>query len=213
MKHATAVQRLRTVADACDRWHSFISGDGDSGSWLTGAYAYGPVLDTDCISLDLVRIAFVVALPPDELPWGVESQHCSSLAYALDLDKAPVLRRWRSAQGPVTNHEIRRPMAIWLPEGVRTEALDALAERRAGAFRLPEVLPAEQSQQTDREIARSAAHLRAVRDAYWADSTWRRAHRGGGRYPEHHLWEAVDGYLDLLDAREAGDSAPWETAG
>ena len=24
--------------------------------------------------------------------------------------------------------------------------------------------------------------------------------RGGGRYPEHELWEAVQGYLDLLDA-------------
>jgi hypothetical protein len=24
-----------------------------------------------------------------------------------------------------------------------------------------------------------------------------------GRYPEHHLWEAVQGYLDLYDAAES----------
>ncbi|WP_444544045.1 DUF7711 family protein [Planomonospora parontospora] len=27
----------------------------------------------------------------------------------------------------------------------------------------------------------------------------RREHRGSGRRPEDHLWEAVQGYLDLLD--------------
>ena len=31
---------------------------------------------------------------------------------------------------------------------------------------------------------------------------WRRENRGGGRYPEHELWEAVQGYLDLLDASQ-----------
>jgi hypothetical protein len=37
-----------------------------------------------------------------------------------------------------------------------------------------------------------------VHASYW-DYDWRRANRGG-RYPEHELWEAVQGYLDLLDA-------------
>lgn len=36
--------------------------------------------------------------------------------------------------------------------------------------------------------------LRAVHGSFW-DSGWRREHRGSGRYPEHHLWEAVQGYL------------------
>jgi hypothetical protein len=37
---------------------------------------------------------------------------------------------------------------------------------------------------------------------YWY---WRREHRGFGRYPEHHLWEAVEGYLDLYDAAKPAD--------
>jgi hypothetical protein len=40
---------------------------------------------------------------------------------------------------------------------------------------------------------------RSVHANYW-DYDWRRANRGGGRYPEHELREAVEGYLDLLDA-------------
>lgn len=32
------------------------------------------------------------------------------------------------------------------------------------------------------------------------DADWRREHRGMGRYPEHELWEAVAGYLDLLSS-------------
>jgi hypothetical protein len=43
-----------------------------------------------------------------------------------------------------------------------------------------------------------------VHASYW-DHDWRREHRGFGRYPEHHLWEAVHGYLDLYDAAESAD--------
>ena len=32
---------------------------------------------------------------------------------------------------------------------------------------------------------------------------WRREHRGYGRYPENELWDAVEGYLDLLDASQS----------
>ena len=52
------------------------------------------------------------------------------------------------------------------------------------------------------ELANALSRLRAVRDAYW-DYDWRREHRGAGRYPDHHLWEAVHGYLDLYDAKSA----------
>lgn len=41
-----------------------------------------------------------------------------------------------------------------------------------------------------------------VHVSYW-DHDSRREHRGSGRYPEHHLWEAVQGYLDLYDAAES----------
>ena len=97
-------------------------------------------------------------------------------------------------------------MPIWTLTGIHSEALDALAERRAEPFRLAEPDVTEQTEQAARELAVSAAHLRSVRDRYWDDRGWRREHRGGGRYPEHHLWEAADGYLDLLDApRDEGE--------
>jgi hypothetical protein len=50
------------------------------------------------------------------------------------------------------------------------------------------------------ELQAALGHLRSVRDSCW-DYDWRRENRGGGRFPEHELWEAVEGYLDLLDAR------------
>jgi hypothetical protein len=43
-----------------------------------------------------------------------------------------------------------------------------------------------------------------VRASYW-EHDWRREHRGFGRYPVHHLREAVQGYLDLYDATESAD--------
>lgn len=42
------------------------------------------------------------------------------------------------------------------------------------------------------------ARLRAVHANYW-ERDWRRENRGNYRYPENVLWEAVEGYLDLLD--------------
>jgi hypothetical protein len=43
------------------------------------------------------------------------------------------------------------------------------------------------------------ANLRDVHRNYW-ERDWRREHRGDNRFPENTLWEAVEGYLDLLDA-------------
>jgi hypothetical protein len=56
------------------------------------------------------------------------------------------------------------------------------------------------AEQISRELDMSTAHLRTVRDRYRDDVDWRRSHRGDGRHLEDHLWQAVDGYLDLLDA-------------
>jgi hypothetical protein len=53
----------------------------------------------------------------------------------------------------------------------------------------------------------SLAHLRRVEAGYW-DRGWRNTHRGSGIYPENHLWDAVHGYLDLIEAsRHLSDKA------
>ena len=199
MRYTTAVSRLRAVAEACDRWSSVQ--DGLTEARLTAAYAYGRVLEEPGTDLDLVRVALVIDLPAQDLSWGAEPPECSCLAAALGLDKAPVLWCFRPLERPVWNHAIHRPLPIWTLEGVRNEALDSLAELRAEPFRLPDPGMTELAGQTAREFAASRAHLRAVRDRYWDDAEWRRARRGGGRYPETYLWNAVNGYLDLLDAR------------
>jgi hypothetical protein len=197
MHHNTAVRRLRTIAEDCDRVGSLF--DGEDG--LVAVYAFGPVLDQPGQELEAVNVLLVLGLPAAELPWGVEPPGCTSLAHLLRLDKAPVLRRWRPAEWPVANHEIRRPLLIWSrQDGVQSAALDALAEQRAEPFRPSDPDDDVLAEQIARELETSTAHLRAVRDRYWDDVDWRRSHRGDGRYPEEHLWQAVDGYLDLLDA-------------
>ena len=198
MHYATAVRRLRAIAEDCAKWGSVLE---DNETILIAAYAYGPVQAAPGADLDAVHIALVVDLPAEALPWGVEPPECSSLAFLLRLGKAPVLWRWRPAVWPVWNHAIRRPMPIWTLNGIQSDALDALSESRAEPFRLVEPDAAMQAEQFHSELAASAAHLRSVRDKYWDDQGWRREHRREGRYPEHHLWDAVDGYLDLLDAR------------
>jgi NAD(P)-dependent dehydrogenase (short-subunit alcohol dehydrogenase family) len=64
------------------------------------------------------------------------------------------------------------------------------------------------------ELQAALDHLRGVRDSYW-DYSWRRENRGGGRYPENKLWEAVQGYLDLLDPahRRTHGATPAVTGG
>jgi hypothetical protein len=197
MHYSTAVRRLRTIAEDCDKFGSLLGGEDE----LVAVYAFGPVLDHPGEDLDAVNVVLVLGLPAAELPWGVEPPGCTSLAHLLRLDKAPVLRRWRPAEWPVANHEIRRPMLIWSREdGAQTAALEALAERRAGPFRLADPDNAVLAEQISRELKSSTEHLRTVRDRYWDDVDWRRSHRRDGRYPEDHLWQAVDGYLDLVDA-------------
>jgi hypothetical protein len=64
--------------------------------------------------------------------------------------------------------------------------------------------PEARQEQLAHELAAALGHLRAVHASYW-DHDWRRERRGMGRYPEHHLWEAVQGYLDLHDAAERAE--------
>jgi hypothetical protein len=107
MHHNTAVRRLRTIAEDCDKLGSLLSGE----DGLVAVYAFGPVLDRPGEELDAVNVALVLGLPAAELPWGVETPGCTSLAHLLRLDKAPVLRRWRPAEWPVARPWPRRSPA------------------------------------------------------------------------------------------------------
>jgi hypothetical protein len=197
VRHETAVRRLRRVAERC-QW---VGGLGEDRS-LLGAYAFGAVLDSRA-DLPVVQMAFVLDLPAEELTWGARPQSCVGLMHLLEIDKSPVAWDLRPAAWPVTNHAIRRPLQVWsLDGGPDVAALDALARGDAEALRLSEPAPADLRDQLAAELAASRNHLRVVEAAYW-ERDWRFAHRGLGVYPEHHLWDAVHGYLDLLDASGA----------
>lgn len=84
-------------------------------------------------------------------------------------------------------------------EGTEDAVLDALRDRQFAELPRHTATPVELRQRVETERDRALDHLRSVHRQYW-HGEWRNEHRGGGRYPEDHLFEATDGYLDLLDA-------------
>jgi hypothetical protein len=60
----------------------------------------------------------------------------------------------------------------------------------------------------EHEVARQ--HLATVTESFH-DPDWRREHRAGGIYPEHHLWSAAAAFLELDDTLSSAsntDSRP-----
>ena len=106
------------------------------------------------------------------------------------LSKGGFAYFWRSHLDPVSNHHIRGPVRFWSLAGPDEDVLLASSERRLGE--LPQVTspPGTEGAQRAGELQAALDHLRGVRDSYW-DYGWRGANRGGGRYPENKLWEAV----------------------
>jgi hypothetical protein len=116
------------------------------------------------------------------------------------LSKGGFAYFWRSHRDPVSNHYIRGPVRFWsCTEGIDEDVLRALAERRFDDLPRVQSSPQAERRQLSGELEVALSRLRSVHASYW-EYEWRRENRGGGRYPEHVLWEAVQGYLELLDA-------------
>ena len=195
MRYATAVSRLRTIAEDCDRHAKF---------WeeplVVGAYVYGALLDGPD-EIETLQIALVIDLPPDEVTWWAEPSPAAAFAEVIGLGKVPVKWWWRPVLWPVWNHEIHGPVRFWSLDGPDERALEAIAQRQLGDLHRLVPTPAEELEQLEAELSASLTHLRTVTESYW-DLEWRRDHRGLGIYPEHHLWRAAQGYLDLRTAVE-----------
>lgn len=191
------MRRLQTIAQRCQQ----VSRLWDEEPVLVGAYAFGQVLEP-VAEVPVVQVAFVLNLAPDELTWCARPPSCAGLPHLLEVDKAPVDWYWRPSVWPVANHVIRRPLRMWSVDGIDTSALEALQRGTADELRLPAPAAAALREQLAAELAASLAHLRRVEAGFW-EHQWRGAHRGSGTYPEHHLWDAVRGYLDLLEATGA----------
>ena len=195
MRYRRAVEKIRILAEACEDVSKRLPGEEPL---LLGAYVFGDVLN-GADPLEVVEVALVLNLPPDEVMWETTPRGTPWLADYLRLSKGGFGYFWRSHLDPVANHYIRGPVRFWSLDGPDELVLEALAERRLEE--LPRVRSALEAQQDQLAGEREAAlsRLRSIHASYW-DYDWRRENRGGGRYPEHELWEAVQGYLDLLDA-------------
>ena len=168
--------------------------------FLREAYVFGDLL-TGADPIEVIEAVFVLNLPPDQVSWGTQPPGTAWLVDFLRLDKGGVAYWWRSRDDPVANHVIRDPVRFWSLDGPDQDVLDALAQRRFDLPRDPVPVAGKERAQIADELRTALEHLRTVHDSYW-DRRWRREHRGIGRYPEHHLWEAVQGYLELLDASD-----------
>jgi hypothetical protein len=196
VRYRRAVEKLRILAEACEEIKSWPPGD----PFLLEAHAFGEVLrGTD--PLDCVEVAMVVNLPPEEVTWGSNPPGTLWLADRLRLSKGGYCYWWRSRLSPVWGHQIQHPVRFWSQRGTDEAVLQALAERRFSDLPWQEQPAGARREQLAAELAAALSHLRSVYASYW-DSDWRRERRGYDRYPENELWEAVDGYLELLDAAE-----------
>jgi hypothetical protein len=201
MRYAVAIRRLRSLAEDLDHharlWEEPL---------VTAVYVYGELLEGP-EELDAVDIALVVDLPPDQVTWRAEPPTATAFAELTRLSKLPFRWSWRPVLWPVWNHEVRGPVRFWSLDGPDEEALTALERRHFDRLRRLVPEPAEELEQLEEELVFSRAHLKQVTDAYW-DPEWRRAHDGASDGPEHHLWRAADGYLDLLAAVERRHAEP-----
>ncbi|MET9241159.1 hypothetical protein [Nonomuraea sp. NPDC003709] len=198
MRYRRAVDRLRQLAQACEQTRRVPADE----PFLRAAHVFGDLL-TGADPVDHLEIVLVLNLPPEEVTWGSQPPGTAWLVDFLRLDQGGVAYWWRSHLDPVENHRIHDPVRFWSLDGPDQDVLDALAERRFDRVREVTSRPQEEPAQVAGELRAALDHLRAVRDSYW-DRQWRRRHRSLGRYPEHHLWEAVQGYLDLLEAHGDG---------
>lgn len=193
MRYRRAVEKLRILADACTRSTRWPPGEEP---FLRAAYVFGEVLD-GADPIDHIKLALVLNLPSDDVPWESQPHGTEWLVHDLRLDKGGFACWWRSRQDPVWNHYIQDPVRFWSLDGPDEDVLQALAERRFSDLPRVTARPEEVRAHTTTALETALAHLRAVHANYW-ERDWRRENR----QPERVLWDAVGGYLDLL--RESG---------
>jgi hypothetical protein len=192
VKYSTAVGRLRTIGAELDRFAGF-----DEDFLLEEAWVFGELLDAPD-QFDVVSLALVVDLPPEEVTWCARPAPAEAVTSLLRFEKYPLRWFWRPTVWPVWNHAIDRAVRFWSKRaGADAAALDALASRRLDDLMVvapPDAEALRGQLLIDHEAAR--LHLRQVVDQY-DDPGWRREHKGFGVHPEDHLWWAAKGFLEL----------------
>ncbi len=194
MKRSTAVGRLRDVAESLTRTTSWP----DAG--IVEGYVFGALLENTA-ELERVELAFVVDARPEEMPWLARPAHLEAIAAQLRFDKLPLAWWWRSADGPVWNHRIRRAVRFWTgPAGLDVAVVDSLAASQTDQLAITE--PPDRDAlvaqlRAERDVSRR--QLAEVIDRFY-DPDWRHQHKHQGVFPQDHLWWAAAGFLELDDA-------------
>ncbi len=127
MRYKRAVEKLRVLAEACERVKMFWF---DTEPFLKAVYAFGEVVD-GADPLDAVQVAVAINLSPEEVPWESSPEGTDWLANELRLSKGGFLYFWRSYLDPIWNHYIRGP--------VRSKAISTCSMPPGPAIRTPEV--------------------------------------------------------------------------
>ncbi|MFD9962746.1 hypothetical protein [Amycolatopsis sp. NPDC058986] len=166
---------------------------------VTQLWALGDILESPR-ELDYVTVALVVDLPVGDVPWLARPQGAEHWEQMTRVAKIPVRTLWRSAHAPVWNHFVDRPALVWDTEtGIAEDTLATLRAGRGHDVRLPAPSPEELRTRLDDELAVSLRALRE-RTREYDDRRWKPGKLTG---ISDALWEASNGYLDLLDARGA----------
>jgi hypothetical protein len=194
VRRSTAIARLRDVADGLTRTTSWP----DAG--IVAGFVFGALIEHPG-DLDRVELALMVDARPEEMAWLARPARLEAIAAQLRFDKLPLVWWWRSADGPVWNHHIRRAVRFWTAnDGLDVAVVNALAAGHTDQLSVTE--PADQQQlvaqlRAEREVSRR--QLARVVDRFY-DRDWRREHKHEGVFPQDHLWWAAAGFLELDDA-------------
>ena len=81
MRHRRAVEKLRILAETCERVKLFWF---DTEPFLKAVYAFGEVLD-GADPLDAVQVALAINLPPEEVPWESTPDRTDALAHLREV--------------------------------------------------------------------------------------------------------------------------------
>jgi hypothetical protein len=166
---------------------------------VTELWAARWIVETPRDDLDWVTVAVVADLPVDEVPWLTKPHGAEHWENYTRVSKQPIVTLWRSAHAPVWNHYLDRPALFWDREtGLDEDALKALSEGRGEDVRIPAPGSEEFRARLEDDLAVSLKALRK-RTKKYEDRRW-----GPGKMTPvaDALWEASNGYVDLLDGLE-----------
>ncbi|MEZ0165674.1 hypothetical protein AB2L27_13005 [Kineococcus sp. LSe6-4] len=205
MKWTTALRTLEDVADRCahvSRQPAGIVRLRVSEAWVFGALL-GPRRD-DLPDADAVQVALVTNAAEEDSAAGTRPPAGGHWLAASGLETRPVVLWFRSAQAPVWNHVVDRPVRFWTEhDGLDHDVLVQLRAGDGAALRPAAPAPGELVERLGRELRVSREALRRSAVEY-DDKRWS---PGSPAKRGDVLADAALGYLAVADALDRAREA------